>query len=160
MKKSAVSVFLVAAALLQVSVLDYLKVLGVKPDLLLVGVFWASIVFQQREALALSAGAGILKDIFTPYSFGTNTLLFALFSLMIIRLGKEISIDSNPVRFIVLYIVAFCNATATRFIFFFLGNIVPLHVFLRVAFLGSLYTALTALLLFRVLRLSKKQKAA
>jgi rod shape-determining protein MreD len=156
MKKSVIFIFLVVAALLQVSILDYLKVFGVKPDLLLVGVFWVSIAFQQKEALALSAGAGILKDIFTPYSFGINTFLFVLFSLLIIRLGKEISIESNPVRFIVLYIVAFCNTAATRFVFFFLGNIVPLHVFLRVAFLGSLYTALTAILLFRVLRLSEK----
>ena len=156
MRKSIIFIFLVLAALLQVSILDYLKVFGVKPDLLLVCVFWVSIVFQPKQALALSAGAGILKDIFTPYSFGINTFLFVLFSLLIIRLGREISIDSNPVRFIVLYIVSFCNTAAARFIFFFLGNIVPLHVFLRAAFLGSLYTALTAILVFRVLRLSER----
>jgi rod shape-determining protein MreD len=132
------------------------KVLGVKPDLLLIGVFWVSLVFQQRQAIVLSVSAGILKDIFTPYSFGFNTVLFALFCLFLIRLGKEISIDNNPVRFIVLYIVAFCNSAATRFIFFFLGNNVPLHIFLRVAFLGSLYTASTALLLFRIRPLSEK----
>jgi rod shape-determining protein MreD len=156
MRKSIIFIFLVLAAFFQVSILDYLKVFGVKPDLLLMSVFWFSLVFQQRQALALSASAGILKDIFTPYSFGINTLLFALFSLFLIRMGKEISIDSNPVRFIVFYIVSFCNAAATRFIFFFLGNIVPLHVFLRVAFLGSLYTALTAMLAFRLIRLPEK----
>ncbi len=150
MKKSAIFVFLILAALLQVSVLDYLMVFGVKPDLLLMSVFWFSIIFQQKEAVFFSASAGILKDIFSPYSFGINTLLFTFFSLFLIRLGKEISLDSNPVRFIAFYIISFCNTVATRFIFFFLGNIAPLHVFLRVAFLGSLYTTLAALLLFRM----------
>jgi len=156
MRKSVIFIFLVLAAFLQISLLDYLKVFGVKPDLLLISVFWVSLVFQPKEALVLSAGAGILKDIFTPYSFGINTFLFVMFSLLIIRLGREISIDSNPVRFIVLYIVSFCNTAATRFIFFFLGNIVPLHVFLRVAFLGSFYTALIALLSFRIIPPSEK----
>jgi len=156
MKKSVVFIFLVLASFLQVSILDYVKVFGVKPDFLLVGVFLVSIIFPQKEALILSASAGMLKDIFTPYSFGINTLLFAFFSLLIVRLGKEISLDSNPIRFIVLYIVSFCNTAAARFMFFFLGNTVPLHVFLRAAFLGSLYTALIALLVFKIIPLSEK----
>ena len=156
MRKSVIFIFLVLAALLQVSVLDYLKAFGVKPDLLLVSVFWFSLIFQQKEAVFFSASAGILKDIFNPYSFGINTLLFTFCSLFLIRLGKEISLDSSPVRFIVFCIISFCNTAATRFIFFFLGNIVPLHVFLRVAFPGSLYTALTALLVFRIIPLSER----
>jgi len=156
MKKWVVFVFLVLAALLQVSLLDYAKVLGVKPDLLLIGVFWASLVFQQKQAIVFSVSAGMLKDMFTPYSFGFNTVLFTLFCLFLIRLSKEISIDNNPVRFIVLYIVSFCNTVAIRFMFLFLGNSVPWHVFLRVAFLGSLYTASVALLLFRIIPPSEK----
>lgn len=156
MRNWLIFISLVLAILLQVSILDSFKVFGVSPDLLLMSVFWFSLVFRQKQAVALSISAGMLKDFFTPYAFGINTLLFGLLSLAIIRLGKEISIDSNPVRFIVFYIVSFCNIAATRFIFFFLGNIVPLHVFLRVAFLGSFYTALTAILLFRMIPPAEK----
>ncbi len=156
MRNPFIIFLLFVVALLQVSILQYFKIFGAKPDLLLIAVFWFTLSCPSKQAVILSACAGLLEDIFAPYSFGIYSLLFALFSLSIIRLGKEISIDNNLVRFIVFYIISFCNTAVIRFLFFLLGNNVPLNIFLRVAFLGSLYNALIALLLFKKLRVPEK----
>ena len=129
-------------ALLQVTILNYVNIFNVKPDLLLISVIIASLYFKPLWAISLSIFAGVLKDIFSVNAFGLNSILFFLWSFLIIKLSRKISFDSNYVRLVLIFIIAIVNNIITRLIFLFLGNFISIGLFLRITFIESLYTAL------------------
>lgn len=133
---------IIILALLQATILNYVNIFNVKPDLLLISVIIASLFFQPLWAISLSIFAGVLKDIFSVNAFGLNSILFFLWSFLIIKLSRKISFDSNYVRLVLIFIIAIVNNIITRLIFLFLGNFISLGLFLRIAFIESLYTAL------------------
>lgn len=136
-------------AIFQVTLLDYFKIFGVKPDLLLISIVIISLCpLKPRWILFFSIFAGILKDALTISTFGINTLLFPLWSLLIIRLSKKISLDNNFIRALLIYIISVFNSIMMKFIFLSLGKSILLGIFLRITFLESLYTALVLPLLF------------
>lgn len=137
-------------ALLQATILDCIKLFGVKPDLLLISVVISSLFFELRWALALAVFIGMLKDIFGVNIFAINTIILPLSSFLIIKLSKEVSLDNNFVRALLVFIIVVFNNTVMRLIFFsFAKFAIPLGVFLLITFLESLYTALISPLVFR-----------
>jgi rod shape-determining protein MreD len=151
MKSKILFLILLGLGFFQVAFLGRFRIFGIQPDLLLISVVWFSMHTQLKQAITLSISVGVAKDIFGIYPVGINMLLFPLWSFLIIRLSREISIDNGPIRLVVVYAVSFLNAIATRLVFLFLANNIPLGLFLRNAFLEPLYTALAALLVFRAL---------
>lgn len=153
MRKWFFLLLIVILGLLQVTLLDYFKIFGVKPDLLLIGVVMVSLFsFDLKWALFLSAFCGILKDVMAINPFGINTLLFPLWSFLIMRLSKKISIENNFICAVLVFIIGVSCNIITRLIFLFLGNFISMNVFLRITFLESLYTAFILPLFFRVIR--------
>lgn len=152
MKKGAALLIIIILAILQVTVFNYFRVFSVKPDLLLIIVVLAGLSFGLREALFFSILAGILKDIFSINAFGINTLLFPLWSFLTIKLSREVSLENNFIRAVLVFIMVVLNDIAARLINLTLGNFIPMGIFLRVTFLESLYTALVSLLVFRFMR--------
>ncbi len=136
-------------ALLQTTILNYVSIFNVKPDLLLISVLIASLFFKPAWALSLSIFAGILKDILSVNAFGFYSIIFFLWSLLIIKLSRKISFDSNYVRLILVFIIAILNNIILRLIFIFLGNFISLGLFLRITFIESLYTALIFFLVLK-----------
>lgn len=144
--------------IIQVTILDYFKIFGVKADLFLISVILSSIFFAGHWALAFSFFSGILKDAFGAQAIGINTLLFPLISILIMRACKEISIDNNYGYFILACAVSIIYSIATRIILLFLGNFIPGLTFSRIIFLQSLYTAAVLLLVLKAVKplLAKK----
>ncbi len=152
MKKWLLLCVIVIFSILEVTILDYFKIFNIKPDLFLIGVLMASLSFsfQPRLAILLSASSGMLKDILGINAFGINTLLFALWSFLIIKLSRKITLDNNLISAGVMFIIVILNGAAIKIIFLFSGKFMPWAVFLRTAFLESLYTALVLPLVFSV----------
>lgn len=152
MKKWIFLLIVILLGIFQVTILDCFKVVGIKPDLLLISIVIASLTFHFRWVLILSVFAGILKDAFSINTFGLNTLLFPLWSFLIIKLSKKISIDNNFIRAAVVFVIVIFNDIIIKLIFLFLGNLVPVGIFLRIIFIESLYTALICPLVFKVIK--------
>ncbi len=150
MKKLFFLFIIIILGVLQPTLLDYFKVFSVKPDLLLISVVIASLVFDLRWAFVLSVFAGFFKDIFGTSTFGINTIMFALWSFLIVRLSKEISIDSDTRRIALLFIITAIHNTITGLIFIYSGRLVPLGIFLRVVIVESIYTAIVLPLIFNI----------
>jgi len=129
-------------ALLQATILNYLNIFNVKPDLLLTSVVIACLYLEPVQAISLSIFAGVMKDIFSVNAFGINTILFFLWSFLVIKLSREISFDSSYVRLVLIFIIAILNNIVIRLIFLFLGNFISWGIFLRITFIEPLYTAL------------------
>ncbi len=143
---------IITCVLLQITILDYIKILNVKPDLLMVSVVFVSIFLGVRQALFFSIFAGILKDALSINAFGINTLLFPLSSFLIINLSKKVSLDNNLIRMASVFIIMLINDVITRLIFLFLGNFISWGIFLRTAFMESLYTAFILPLVFKIIK--------
>jgi rod shape-determining protein MreD len=138
-------IFLVAIVILgliQVTILNYVRIFNIKPDLLLISLLLSSLFFEMKWAFILGVFAGILKDIFSIDAFGTNTLLFALWTYLIVKLSKKISIDNNYIRLPLMFIITLFTSIITRLIVLTQGNAIPLGITLRIMFLEPLYTAL------------------
>lgn len=133
---------IIISALLQTTILNCVNIFNVKPDLLLISVIIASLFFEPQWAISLSIFSGILKDIFSVNVFGLNSILFFLWSFLIIKLSRKITFDNNYVRVVLIFIIALLNNIIMRLIFLFLDNFISLGIFLRITFIESLYTAL------------------
>jgi rod shape-determining protein MreD len=139
-KKQKLFLVMISCGALQVTLLDSFKVLGVKPDLLLACVVIASLTFDLKWALIFSVSAGFFKDIFAAQMFGINTLLFPLWSILIIRINREISFDNDYLRLALVFVVTLAQNVVTGFTLLYLGNFVPLGIFIRIVIIEALYT--------------------
>ncbi|MCK9604520.1 MAG: rod shape-determining protein MreD [Candidatus Omnitrophica bacterium] len=138
------------SAILEATFLNYFRVFGAKPDLLLMLVLIASLEFDLRWALIFGLLAGFLKDTFAAGSLGIHTAMFPLWSFLIVKLSRKISVDNNFIRAALIFIISVSTAIATRLVFVYLGRFIPLGIFLRIAFLDSLYTALVFPLMLKI----------
>ncbi|MBU3958661.1 MAG: rod shape-determining protein MreD [Candidatus Omnitrophica bacterium] len=144
---------IVVLGLLEVAVLDYFKIFGVKPDLFLIVVVILSLFFELKGVIFFVIFAGVLKDAFSINTFGINTLLLPLWSFLIMKLSKRISIDNNFILMAVIFIITASHNIITGLILVFSGGFfIPLGISLRIAFLESLYTAIIAPLVFKIFR--------
>lgn len=136
--------------ILQLTILDKFKIFNIRPDLLLISVGLAGLSFNLKWTLVFAVFAALFKDIFGVNTFGINTLLFPLWGFLIVRLSREISLEHSFMRMVLMLIVAFLHNIISGAIFIYLGSFIPLGIFLRIACVSSLYTAVIALLAFRI----------
>ncbi len=152
MKKFLFFLIIIISGLLQVTILNYFKIFNIKPDLFLICAVIASLTFELKWALTFSLFAGLLKDVFAIYSFGINSALFILWSFLIIRLNREISLENNVLRAGLVFIVAFLQSVISGLIYIYSGSFVPLGIVLRIIILQSIYTALVLPIAFKFIK--------
>lgn len=152
MKKIIFLFIIVIFSMFQLTILDYFKILDVKPDLFLITVVISSLFFELKWAMFFGIFNGILKDVFSVNTFGINTLLFPLWSFLTMKLSKRISIDNNFIFAAFIFVILFLNNIIIRLIFIFLGKFfIPLSTSLRIALLESMYTAIVSPLVLKVI---------
>ena len=159
MKHGRFLLIVVLLTIIQVTALGYLKIFGVKPDLLLAGVIWATLYFTPRWALLYAFFIGLLKDTFSATSFALNIWLFPLWAILIIRLSRKIIIEHNYTYALLAFIVSLAHSVLTGLLLGFLGNLLPWGAWLRILFFGSLYNAATAVILINLLKKIFPQKS-
>ena len=153
MKRWVGSLIILVLFILQITLVDYIKIFNTKPDLILLGVITAALFCDQKWALFLGLCAGVLKDTFATQALGINTVFFFLWSVLVIKARRRFSLDFNVARALLIGIIVFLQAVVTRVIFLYLGIPVALGIFLRTAMLGSAYTCLVSLAVFKILRI-------
>jgi rod shape-determining protein MreD len=139
------------AAILQATVLNSVRVFNVKPDILLVIAAFLSLECDLRWALLLSVFAGVLKDALIGNPFGLNAFMFALWSLLIFRVSRKISIETRLARLLLILIVAGLNILVAKLRLSFTAETIPPGIFLRTAVLEVVYTVLVSPLVFRLI---------
>ncbi len=134
-------------AILATSVMPYVKVLGVAPDLVLIfAVCWA-MVRGQGEAMVVVPMAGLLRDLTTSDPIGTSMLaLSPIVLLAVIRELRPVESDFLPTLAVVA-IASLAYAVVSMAVLTAIGDDVPWGT-------GMLYVALPSMLvnpLFTVL---------
>lgn len=145
MKNLAFFIFILACAFLQVTFLDFFRAFGVKPDLILMAMVIVNLTLDRKWAFGLSVFSGMLKDLLALHTFGVNTLSFALWSYLLIKLSRKVSLESMYLRMALLFVVLVSNDIITR-------AALPFGIFLRITFLEAVYTACLLPLAFKAVR--------
>jgi rod shape-determining protein MreD len=131
----------------QVTIFDCLKIVNVKPDLLLFTAVVASLTFDLRSAILLSAAAGFVTDIFGTAALGMHTVLFPFWSYLVIYIARKISTESISIKIALVGIVTALHAVVTGL--FSIYPSLSLGIFSRVVCIETLYTTAVAYVLLR-----------
>lgn len=152
MRRGYFLLIVIALGLFQSTYLNYFRVFGVKPDLLLISVVIASLYYDWQWGLFFSICAGLFKDILGVNIFGINTVLFVAWNIAIMQLAKKITLDAFPMRTLLVLIAVILNDVITRLVLISRGYFITPGIFLRIILLESVYTASVWLLLFKAIR--------
>lgn len=88
------------ALILQMTVLNYLRIFGAAPDLLLITVIFFGLFFGAGAGLESGIIAGILKDVFALDFFGINMFICALTGLLAGALNTKFSREAKSTQFV------------------------------------------------------------
>jgi len=138
--------------LLQVTVLNYFRIFLVKPDLLLISLVIISLYLGSLwQVLVFGVIIGMLKDVLSLNISSLNIILFPLWGLAIVKLSKKIVIDTDIIRGLLILIIVILNGVIVRLMYLPAGIVISSGIFFKILVLESLYTALVAPLLFKLI---------
>ena len=138
---------IIISALLQATILDFFRIWGVKPDLLLGCLLIGAVFFEFKWALGFGILSGMLKDILGFYGSGANTLLFPLWVIAIIGLSRKVTLEHRLFMVLLAIILTVVNALICKFVFLF-SVYIPSGIFIRTLILEALYLGLIIFLVF------------
>lgn len=150
MKKWIFLLIIVILGALQVTILDYLRIFHVRPDLLLITLVVASLNFDLRRAIIFGLFAGIIKDVFGAGTFGLNTLLFPLWSFLLFKLSRQISVDDDLIRMGLVAVLVIVHNTVFGIILISQGELISFGIYLRIVIVETILTTLVSPLVFRI----------
>ncbi len=149
------------AVVLAASVMPYVKVLGVAPDLVLIFVACWAMIRGQREAMVIVPVAGLLRDLTTSDPVGTSVLaLSPIVLLAVVRDLRPLESDFLPALAVVAA-ASLAYAVVSMTVLTAVGNGVPWGTaLLRVALPSMLVNPLFAAIVYPPMRwLSPRPKA-
>lgn len=97
---------LLLCLLLQLTVLDHLKLFGVKPDLLLIIVVFFGLFLGRGVGMEAGIIAGLGKDLYALDFFGINALILAATGMVAGILGAQFSRESNRTQFLLVLMLS------------------------------------------------------
>ena len=145
---------LVIALILQSTVIGYIRIFNVMPDLALLLVIFFGLFFGLGVGLEIGFVAGLLKDILSTDIFGINTLTLAITGLTIGALSAKFFKESRTTQAILVFAFALFSMLIHYLIFLFLSDItyINLSEYLSALIIpSSLYTSFISLIIFPVI---------
>lgn len=133
---------LLVIVLIQTTILNHLKVFGVQPDLLIGLVVVVSVCRDWKWALPIAIIAGLFKDLFGTPGIGINIFMLPLWSYLLSKLSRKISIDDSIGLSAATFLTVILNDISSRLLYLYLGKYVSFGIFLRITIIESLYTTL------------------
>ena len=149
MKKWLYLLTVIILATLQLTWPGFLTFFNARPDLLLIFVVSIVLYSDFKAALALSILCGLLKDVFLPMAFGTNTILFSIWCYLIFRLSRQLSTESGFLRLALVLVVAFLNNIISGLQSVYSGSI-PVGIFFGSLIISTVYTVALSPLVFKL----------
>ena len=142
---------LALALFIHLMLLDHIKILGIKPDIMIIPVIFFGLFLGGGKGLESGIAAGILKDLFALDFFGINSCVLGITGFLAGALGTKFSSQSkNTQILLVIFLTAFSMAlhyvlvsTFSKWINlgfgeYFMSSVVP----------ASIYTTLLSIPIF------------
>lgn len=148
---------LALALLLQITVLEMLRIGGVMPDLVLMLVVFAAFLRGKTEGAFWGFVAGLMKDVAAGSFFGLNALSLMTAGYLVGLAERRLYKDSIPVAMFVTWLAAVVSQLVHYLLLLYLGVDIPAGTAMRVIFSGALYTAILVPLFYRRFYRSQSQ---
>ncbi len=103
MKRSGAYLIIAAALFAHITVLNNVRIWGIKPDLILLSVIFFAIFFGPRAGLETGLVCGLLMDTFTFDIFGVNTVVLGITGLTTGILNKRFLKESRMTRLMLIF---------------------------------------------------------
>ncbi len=147
--------FLAGALILQSTVLEFVTVMGVKPDLVMLVVILNGFLLGTRQGAFLGYAAGMVEDLFTGSYIGLNALSKMVAGYLAGAAGRRLYRENTLVATGVTFFSAFIGYIINYILLLFLHiEVLPFYAFLRVILPAAVYTCLLTPLFFsRIFRL-------
>jgi len=113
-------VFILVILLLQTSLVDYIKILGVKPNIILIFVVAVSLLKGHIEGAVIGCITGFALDTISGGLFGFYALLFLYTGLFVGYINKRFYKEN----FLVMFFIMFSVSVAFNFIIHLLTSMV------------------------------------
>lgn len=138
---------------IQSTALDYLSILGVKPDLLLVSVIFFTLYLGKGGGIKAAIIGGLFKDITSTAIFGSNAFAFCLCALFLSRFAGHFYREKVSTQillcgllyYIITFLILFINHGASK------DPYIHLNTYHWMILKATLYTGSISPLLFFIL---------
>jgi len=139
--------------MLETAFFDWFKLFAASPNILLVLVFLAAIIFPYKWALAVALFAGILKDSLAAGEHpAVNTLLFLMWVFLVRKISQKLPLDHNFIRVSLVFLLSLAHTLFAHLLFFLTGSaIAPPGIFSMITILEALYTAAFLPLIYKLI---------
>lgn len=131
MRKIILALMVIVSLILQSTVFNYIKVAGVKPDLVLVIIIFNALINGSKDGAILGFAGGLLQDILIGQFIGLNALSKAATGYIFGFVGKKLYRENIFIPILSLLLGSVFNDLMT----YFLGYFVQLNI----PFLKALY---------------------
>ena len=136
---------LLSLALLQSTLLNYLRIFNFKPNIILAGLIICFLLFDIKSSVAFAFLLGVLRDLMSVYPFGFNTVICILWAVVVKRISKRLNVENFLVRNVMLFVIIVLNSLVMRFILFIPARSLSMGAFLRSMILEIIFTLALAL---------------
>lgn len=144
-------IVLISALFLQVTVLNFLAIFGVKPDLVLISVIFFGLFLGPGAGLEFGLVAGLLKDIFALDYFGINAFIFCLTGLIVGVVNTRFFKESRMTQFVLVFSFTIFSMVLHYFLVYIFSRSLNINLadYLIISVLpASIYTSLVAIPIF------------
>jgi len=142
---------LLACLLLHLTVLDYAKLFGARPDLMLIAVVFFSLFLGWKRGLESGVAAGLMQDILAFNLFWVNTFVLGTTGFLVGILNAKLFKESKATQVSLVFFFTIFSM-ALRFLLTALFaksvKITFSEYFITSIFLTATYTALISMLIF------------
>ena len=138
--------------IMQTTVADYLKLWGVKPDILLTVVLCYAIFEGKEKGVVMGLCAGLLLDFLWGRAFGVNTILFILLALLCAITADNVFHKNAMLAVLSVFIFSFVYGVLFAAVSFaFSGRGGMFYLLWRVAIPSAIYNTVLAIPVFALL---------
>ena len=140
------AVLVITAAIVQVSVFEYLLVFNMKFNLLLVLLVFFAVYCRGSDAIITSFAIGFAADLISS-AMGPRIISFGLFGTLLANLHRVIAIRSKPYQAVAIFLVGVFTSVCMIFLNFVKGISQPANIY-HVVLGTSLYSSILGPFLF------------
>ncbi len=141
---------LIIALFLQVTLLNFFPVFGVKPDLVLVFVVFNAFLKGSRNGAVVGFLGGLMEDLAVGSYIGMNALALMAAGYLVGLAESKLYKDSPLIVMVLVWLSALFTQFLTYVMLFFMGvYISPGIALFRVALPSATYTAVLVLFFYR-----------
>ena len=144
-------IIILIAISMQIGPLNYLKIFGMKPDVVLISVVFFGLLLGPGAGLEAGIAAGLLKDIFTLDFFWINTFIMALAGLCVGMASDKFFKESKKAVFTVVLFTTILSMSAHYFLVYIFSKNFALNYFsyfLSSVMPACIYTGLVSIPLY------------